>query len=148
MYNRRDLLTNPLVESAWIFFTYCVILVVLSWLFYTVAIDILIRWPEANFPYNFILAFYYYTLAVPIISLVDVWQWLSFNAYGFTQYNNLNRVLLVLAMATILIGFLSVLVLITKGLRKIGINKSKLIIVFLLPAFIGCILQLVRWLLS
>lgn len=91
------------------------------------------NWYSFGAPYNYIAAFYYYTLTVPLMFAKYIWYYVT--EIGFTQYPNVNYLLGILAeiIYIIIIGIItySISVIFNKITRK---PKRKAILYFFLPA--------------
>jgi hypothetical protein len=88
------------------------------------------NWETLDTPYNYMAAFYYYIIAIPIKVGISIWGWLSLQS--FTPYPNLNLSIGVLCVISYVVG----IILIIRGLIKIldYFNYGAEVLFFLLIA--------------
>jgi len=92
-------------------------------------------WEPLAAPYNYISAFYYYVVVVPLKGFAFVWDWFQYS--GLTPYPNLNlcfSVLGVVLYAYLLFKLFKFLVIVFVRLEGIGLKGKWLIGGLALPA--------------
>ena len=96
------------------------------------------KWHSFGAPYNYIAAFYYYTLTVPLMFSKYIWHYVT--EVGFTQYPNANYVLGILAEIVYIIIIGIIIYSISLAYNKITHKpKRKAILYFFLPALCALI---------
>lgn len=104
-------------------------------------------WQSFGAPYNYIAAFYYYTLTVPLMLVKYIWYYVT--VVGFTKYPNINYLLGILAeliyilIIGIIIYYISAIY--NKMTQK---PKRRVILYFFLPALCALIWFILRGIIS
>lgn len=101
--------------------------------------EAIIHWPEYPAPYKYVLAFYAYTIVLPLYSFVMVWSWLQ--NLRLTPFVNINFIISLIGIVIYSIGFFTVASVVMKKLADIGIKKELIIALLIMP-----IILLVLWL--
>jgi len=92
-------------------------------------------WPSFSEPYNFIGAFYYYSIVVPIDSFIMVWYKLQ--EYELTIYPNVNFIVSLLGIIAYAFLVKSVLQLSMFLLAKLRVKLRYVVLLMFLPAVIS-----------
>lgn len=96
------------------------------------AIEKVSVWQSLDLPYNLVAGFYHYTVALPIQTGTKIWAWSS--SQGFTQYPNLNLLISIILIVSIV---LSILFLINKALDYFDFDLYHILLIMITPAVLG-----------
>nr|WP_181716850.1 hypothetical protein [Psychrobacter sp.]QJS05502.1 hypothetical protein [Psychrobacter sp.] len=116
-------------------FGFLLVTVIGSLAFYN-ALVYLSDWDSFETPYNYIGAFYYYTLTVPLLFVKTIWYRVT--EVGFTQYPNINFLLGILVEFIYIVIIANIIYFISAVFKQItGKPKRKVVFYFFLPALCG-----------
>ena len=118
------------------------IITFLSWCWEKVS-----NWQMLDTPYNYLAAFYYYIIAVPIKVGINIWGWLSLQF--FTPYPNLNLSISVLGIVLYIIGINLIIRAVIKIFNHFDYDSGVIFLILIAPSILGGIwfilLALFNW---